>query len=79
MTWKSKSHFKSYDYILLNEQQIPVAKMVSVAGMSAKKIGKIEFAEGFVDSNGARDEVVISAITLAYYVMQTMMAAVAAS
>lgn len=79
MSWKSKSHFKSYDYVLLNEQQIPVAKLVSVAGMSCKKIGRLEFSEGFVDSNGAKDEVVASAITLAYYVMQNMMAGVAAA
>lgn len=79
MMWQMKSRFKSYDFFLLDEHSIPVAKMVSVAGLSVKKIGKLEFAEGFKGGEAEREEILMGALSLAYHAMQETLGAMAGS
>jgi hypothetical protein len=65
MTWTSTSDFKNWDFICLDEQQIPVAKF-SAHVWALKKLGNIEFLGPKAVSDAARDEIVITGTTLFY-------------
>ncbi|KAL8682711.1 MAG: hypothetical protein Q9224_006751, partial [Gallowayella concinna] len=65
VTWASSSGFKTWDFICLDEQQMPVAKF-SANWWSLKKIGKIEFLGPKANSTALRDEIVVTGLTLLY-------------
>ncbi|KAL8711808.1 MAG: hypothetical protein Q9220_003752 [cf. Caloplaca sp. 1 TL-2023] len=65
MTWTSDSDFKTWDFICLDEEQMPVAKF-SANLWALKRIGKIEFLGPKANSAAARDEIVTIGLTLAY-------------
>ncbi|KAI4145077.1 MAG: hypothetical protein LQ341_002468 [Variospora aurantia] len=65
MTWTSSSNFKTWDFICLDEQQIAVAKF-SANMWGLKKIGMVEFLTPTAVSEAARDEIVVTGLTLAY-------------
>ncbi|KAL9027710.1 MAG: hypothetical protein Q9196_003805 [Gyalolechia fulgens] len=63
MTWTSSSNFKTWDFICLDEQQMPVAKF-SANLWAIKKVGDIEFMGPKSASVAARDEIVVTGLTL---------------
>ncbi|GAD92893.1 conserved hypothetical protein [Paecilomyces variotii No. 5] len=65
MTWTSSCGFRSWDFICLDEQQMPVAKF-SASTYTMKKIGNIDFMGPKAMSNAMRDEIVVTGITLFY-------------
>jgi hypothetical protein len=66
MTWTSDSGFKTWDFICLDEQQMPVAKF-SANLWTLKNVGNIEFlGEKTATSEAARQEIVITGMTLMY-------------
>ncbi|KAL8952132.1 MAG: hypothetical protein Q9222_001944 [Ikaeria aurantiellina] len=65
MTWTSDSDFKTWDFICLDEEQMPVAKF-SANLWSLKRIGKIEFLGPKAHSQAAQEEIVVTGLTLAY-------------
>lgn len=56
MTWTSESDFKTWDFICLDPQQMPVAKF-SANMWAWKKIGKVEFLKPANEQ--AREEIVV--------------------
>lgn len=67
MTWTSECGFKTWDFICLDEQQMPVAKFSSNV-WALKKLGNIEFLGSKATSKAARDEIVVVGMTL-YFCM----------
>ncbi|KAL9001694.1 MAG: hypothetical protein Q9188_005339 [Gyalolechia gomerana] len=65
MTWTSSSNFRTWDFVCLDEQQMPVAKF-SGNLWGVKKIGNIEFLGPKGSSVAARDEIVVTGLTLFY-------------
>jgi hypothetical protein len=65
MTWTSSSGFKTWDFVCMDEQQIPVAKF-SANLWAIKKVGRIEFLGLKADSDAVRDEIVVTGLTLFY-------------
>lgn len=65
MTWTSSCGFKTWDFICLDEQQMPVAKF-SANGWAVKKVSNIEFLGPKANSPAARDEIVVTGLTLFY-------------
>ncbi|KAL8940792.1 MAG: hypothetical protein Q9216_002618 [Gyalolechia sp. 2 TL-2023] len=65
MTWTSSSNFKTWDFVCLDDQQMPVAKF-SGNLWGVKKIGNIEFLGPKSTSVAARDEIVVTGLTLFY-------------
>ncbi|KAL8776281.1 MAG: hypothetical protein Q9213_008328 [Squamulea squamosa] len=65
MTWTSTSNFKTWDFVCLDEQQMPVAKF-SANLWALKKIGNIEFLGDKATSETVRDEIVVTGLTLMY-------------
>ncbi|KAF9887502.1 hypothetical protein FE257_010080 [Aspergillus nanangensis] len=63
MTWTSGSAFKSFDFVLLMEDQLPVAKFTSRT-LALKNMGKIEFLDSRSDDPAVRDEIVVTGLTL---------------
>ncbi|KAI4191160.1 MAG: hypothetical protein L6R41_000297 [Letrouitia leprolyta] len=65
MTWTSSSNFKTWDFICLDDQQMPVAKFIgNIWGV--KRLGYIEFLGPKATSAAARDEIVVTGLTLFY-------------
>jgi len=63
MTWKSNSWFRCFDFVLLDDSQQPVAKLTpKYLGM--RNIATIEFLGPKADDPLARDEVVVTGLTL---------------
>lgn len=67
MTWTSSTNFKTWDFICLDEQQMPVAKFTGNL-WAVKKIANIEFLGPKSSSVAARDEIVVTGLTL-YFCM----------
>lgn len=67
MKWTTGYSFKTWDFICQDEQQMPVAKF-SANMWAVKKMGKIEFLGPKATSAAARDEIVVTALTL-YFCM----------
>ncbi|KAL8807175.1 MAG: hypothetical protein Q9182_000857 [Xanthomendoza sp. 2 TL-2023] len=65
MTWASSSGFKTWDFVCLDEQQMPVAKF-SANWWSLRKIGNIEFLGPKATSTALREEIVVTGLTLLY-------------
>ncbi|KAF2178158.1 hypothetical protein K469DRAFT_456224, partial [Zopfia rhizophila CBS 207.26] len=66
MTWTSTSGFKTWDFICLDTQQMPVAKF-SANAWAVKKVGNIEFlGSKAATSDAVRDEIVVTGLTLFY-------------
>lgn len=66
MTWRSESSFSNWDFVCLDEKQMPVAKF-SCNMWALKKLGNIEFVGGGKEmSTDARDEIVVLGLTLFY-------------
>ncbi|KAL8691433.1 MAG: hypothetical protein Q9218_003335 [Villophora microphyllina] len=65
MTWTSNSDFKTWDFICLDSQQMPVAKF-SANLWALKRIGNIEFLGPKASSPAVRDEIVVTGLTLVY-------------
>ena len=65
MTWTSSSDFKTWDFVCLDENQMPVAKY-SANLWGLKKIGKIEFLGPNATSDAVRDEIIVTGLTLTY-------------
>lgn len=65
MTWMSKSGFKTWDFICVDEQQQPVARF-SANMWAIKKVGKIELLGSKALEEAARDEIVVVGFTLYY-------------
>ncbi|KAB8296759.1 hypothetical protein EYC80_002176 [Monilinia laxa] len=66
MTWTSSSGWKTWDFICLDQHQMPVAKF-SANTMSLRNVGRIEFLDPRVMANEAfREEIVVVGMTLMY-------------
>ncbi|KAL4745486.1 hypothetical protein BDW72DRAFT_211292 [Aspergillus terricola var. indicus] len=65
LTWTSDSGFTSWDFVCVDERQRPVAKY-SAKIWGIKKIGYVEFMDDRVLTEAARDEIVVTGITLFY-------------
>lgn len=65
MTWNKSSGLKTWDFVCLDEQQMPVARL-SANVWAAEKLGKIEFLGPKATSAAVRDEIVVTALTLFY-------------
>lgn len=68
MTWTTSSGFKTWDFICLDEQHMPVAKF-SAKVWAVRNIGNIEFMGPKALSTAARDEIVVTGLTLFYCMM----------
>jgi hypothetical protein len=65
MTWTSNCGFKTWDFICVDENQIPVARF-SANQWGFTKIGKIEFDGPMAHSQAAQEEIFVVGITLFY-------------
>ncbi|KAL4782348.1 hypothetical protein BJX76DRAFT_349468 [Aspergillus varians] len=65
MTWTSDSGFTTWDFVCVDEHQRPVAKY-SAKIWGVKKIGNIEFMDDRPLTDAARDEIVVTGMTLFY-------------
>ncbi|KAL8856957.1 MAG: hypothetical protein Q9178_006452 [Gyalolechia marmorata] len=63
MRWTSSSNFRTWDFICLDEQQMPVAKF-SANWWAIKNTASIEFLGPKATSEAARDEIVVTGLTL---------------
>lgn len=65
MTWTSDTGFKTWDFICVDEQQMPVAKFTAnVWGIT--NLGKIEFVGPKADDRAAQEEIMVTGVTLFY-------------
>jgi hypothetical protein len=65
MTWICDCGFKTWDFICLDRQQMPVAKF-SANVWATKKIGGIELLGKATGSEEIRDEIVVTGLTVFY-------------
>ncbi|KAL8924241.1 MAG: hypothetical protein Q9172_002781 [Xanthocarpia lactea] len=65
MRWTSSCNFRTWDFVCLDEQQMPVAK-VSANWWGLKNTANIEFLGPKATSEAARDEIVVTGLTLFY-------------
>lgn len=65
MHWLSDSDFKTWDFICVDENQLPVAKC-SVNIWALKTIGKIEFMGPKAHDRAFQEEIMVTSLTLAY-------------
>ncbi|KAL5325315.1 hypothetical protein ACEPPN_006440 [Leptodophora sp. 'Broadleaf-Isolate-01'] len=64
MTWSSDCGFKTWDFVCLDPNQMPVARFAANV-WAVKKVGNIEFlGERTAMSEAAREEIIITGITL---------------
>ncbi|KAI8652735.1 hypothetical protein NCS57_01338500 [Fusarium keratoplasticum] len=63
MTWTSSSDFKSWDFICLDENSVPVAKF-SANAWAISKVGYIEFMGPKANNPDAQEEIMITGLTL---------------
>ena len=68
MTWTSNCGFKTWDFICLDEQQNAVAKFTANVWV-VNKVGNIEFLGLKANSQAAREEIVITGLTLFYCIL----------
>ncbi|KAA8642058.1 hypothetical protein EYZ11_005573 [Aspergillus tanneri] len=67
MTWTSTSGFKNWDFICLDENMLPVARFSSSL-WAVRKLGQIDFLGDRADDENAREEIVVTGLTL-YFCM----------
>jgi hypothetical protein len=65
MHWLSDSDFKSWDFICVDENQLPVAKCTANI-WALKRIGKIEFMGPKAHDKAFQEEIMVTGLTLAY-------------
>lgn len=65
LTWTSDSGFTTWDFVCVDERQRPVAKYTAKI-WGIKKIGYIEFMDDRELTDAARDELVVTGMTLFY-------------
>ncbi|TVY88419.1 hypothetical protein LAWI1_G006260 [Lachnellula willkommii] len=63
MYWTSNSGFTTWDFVCLDQNQLPVAKF-SAAIWAVRKIANIEFLGEKAMNDAVRDEIVVTGITL---------------
>ncbi|KAH7145563.1 hypothetical protein B0J13DRAFT_443460 [Dactylonectria estremocensis] len=68
MRWTTTWDFKTWNFICLDEQEIPVAKF-SANAWATHRIGNLEFMGPKATSQAARDEIMVVALTLLYCMM----------
>jgi hypothetical protein len=68
MTWTSNCGFKTWDFICLDEQQNAVARFTANV-WAVKKVGNIEFLGLKANSQAAREEIIITGLTLYYCIL----------
>ncbi|KAJ5130219.1 uncharacterized protein N7515_006258 [Penicillium bovifimosum] len=68
MTWTSDCGFKSWDFVCVDEQQMPVARFAANC-WALTKVGKIEFIGPKAESRAAQEEIMVTGITLFYCMM----------
>lgn len=68
MTWTSNYGFRTWDFICLDEQQNAVAKFTANV-WAVNKVGNIEFLGLKANSQAAREEIVITGLTLFYCIL----------
>lgn len=71
ITWTSDSGFKTWDFVCVDENQMPIAKF-SANMWRAVKLGKIQFTGPKADSQALREELIVTGLTLVYHVMVRM-------
>ncbi|KXG45510.1 uncharacterized protein PGRI_040590 [Penicillium griseofulvum] len=65
MTWTSDAGFKNWDFVCVDEQQMPVAKFTANC-WGLTNIGKIEFSGSKANDRAAQEEIIVTGITLFY-------------
>ena len=65
MYWLSDSDFKTWDFICVDENQLPVAKLTANL-WALKKLGKIEFMGPKAHDRAFQEEIMVAGTTLAY-------------
>lgn len=68
MTWTSDSGFKTWDFVCVDENMMPVAKF-SANIWRMVKLGKIQFMGPKADNHALREELIVTGLTLVYHVM----------
>ena len=68
MTWICHCGLKTWEFICLDSQQMPVAKF-EVNAWATKKIGAIELLGNAAESEEVRDEVVVTGLTVFYFMV----------
>lgn len=76
MTWKSGSSWKTLDYVLLDEQSLPVAKF-SAPYFSSDYSGRVKFLESKANSQEGKEEILVTGFALVYMTIQASYAAIA--
>ena len=72
MTWASSSGFKTWDFVCLDEAQMPVARF-SANMWDVRRLGRIEFMGPLAGSAEAREEILIVGLTLLYCMLHRTM------
>lgn len=65
MTWTSNTSLKVWDFVCVDVQQMPVAKL-SYNNWALKNMGKFEFLGPRANTASAKDELVVTGLTLFY-------------
>lgn len=76
MTWESKSHWRTFDYTLLDDKALPIAKC-SAPYWSSNFAGKIEILNADSVDERQRREILITGFALTYLMIITYYAAIA--
>lgn len=76
VTWKSGSLWKNIDFVLLDEQALPVARC-SAPYLSKDFSGKVEFLNSRASNSEAKEEILIGAMSLIYLTVTLYYAAIA--
>jgi hypothetical protein len=63
LTYTSECGFKNWDFILVDQQQLPVARFSSNV-WATKKIGQIEFMGDCAKSQQVREEIIVTSLTV---------------
>jgi hypothetical protein len=71
MTWTTNVDFKTWEFICLDDQQTPVAKL-SANIWAVKKVARFEFMGPMATNEVARRELVVMGITLFYLMLYRM-------
>lgn len=65
LTWTSGSDFKTWDFVCVDEHQMPVTRFVANV-WAVKTVGRIEFLGSRAGSEALRDGIVVTGLTLIY-------------
>lgn len=80
LTWQSRCGFKTFDFVLLDENQLPLAKFSSNDSWTKwKKVGDIEICDPQAASSEKLDEIVVVGLALVEYLLIQVRGATAAA